>query len=450
MNKVMDFFTGKKIAILGFGKEGKSTFNYIRKHNPNFKLFILDKNENLIEENEFLRGDIFTKVITGYNYLDSLKDYDLIIKTPGISLKDIDISRFEQNITSQIEIVLECFHNQIIGVTGTKGKSTTSSLIYKVLKDQNIDSLLLGNIGTPVFDYIDDIKDSTKVVIEMSSHQLEFIRTSPHISIILNLFEDHLDHAGSVEHYYESKMNIFKYQSRVDYAIYCSDNKTLYDLVKSKRNDAQLFNYKFALEKQDYNTIYCDDNYIYFRNKPVYNINNERNLIGRHNISNIMAVMTVVNILGLSNSIASKSINEFVPLEHRLENVGNYDGVIYYDDAIATIPNATINAIESLGIVNTLIFGGMDRGIHYEELIEYLKKCNIENLICMPETGYKIGSQITNKNVYKAENLENAVDIAKRITKKGMICLLSPAASSYNQFKNFAEKGNKFKELVRK
>ena len=160
--------------------------------------------------------------------------------------------------------------------------------------------------------------------------------------------------------------------------------------------------------------------------------------------------MTVVNILGLSNKLASESINAFVPLEHRLELVGNYEGVTYYDDAIATIPNATINAIESLGIVNTLIFGGMDRGIHYEELVDYLKKCNVENLICMPETGYKIGSMITNKNVYKAENLDIAVEIAKKITKKGMICLLSPAASSYNQFKNFEEKGNKFKELVRK
>lgn len=450
MNKVMDFLTGKKVAILGFGKEGKSTFNYIRKHNPSFKLFVLDRNENLVNENEFLRGDTATKIIIGYNYLDNLRDYDVIIKSPGISLKDIDTSRFEGNITSQIEIVLECFREQVIGVTGTKGKSTVSSLIYKVLKDQNVDTLLLGNIGTPVFDYLDDIKDNTKVVIEMSSHQLEFIRTSPHIGIILNLYEDHLDHAGSIEHYHQCKMKMFEYQSRIDYAIYCSDNKTLNDLVNCKRRDTQLVNYKFDSGKQDFNTIYCDNNYIYCKNKPVYNIIDDRNLIGRHNLSNIMAVFAVVNVLGLSNKEASKSINEFIPLEHRLEPVGIYDGVTYYNDSIATIPEATINAIESLGIVNTLIFGGMDRGIHYEEFVDYLRNSNVENLICMPDTGYKIGSQITNKNVYKAENLESAVEIAKRVTKKGMICLLSPAASSYNQFKNFEEKGTCFKELVRK
>lgn len=450
MNKVMDFLTGKKVAILGFGREGKSTFNYIRKHNPNFKLFVLDKNENLVNENEFLRGDMQTRIFTGYSYMDSLRDYDIIIKSPGISLKDIDISKFENKLTSQIEIVLDCFREQIIGVTGTKGKSTTSSMLNKVLKDQNVDSLLLGNIGTPVFDFIDDIKDETKVVIEMSSHQLEFLRKSPHIGIILNLFEDHLDHAGTVEHYHACKMNMFEFQTRIDYSIYCEDNKALDDLVNSKRRDSQIIKYKFANNKQDFNTIYCDDNYIYYRNKPIYNVNDDRNIIGKHNLSNIMAVLAVVNILGLSNKEASKSINSFEPLEHRLENVGMFDGVNYYNDSIATIPNATINAIESLGIVNSLIFGGMDRGIHYEEFVEYLKNSNVENLICMPETGYKIGNQISNKNVYKAENLEQAVLIAKKVTKKGMICLLSPAASSYNQFKNFEEKGTCFKELVRK
>ncbi len=450
MDKVMDFLTGKKVAILGFGKEGKSTFNYIRKHNPNFRLFVLDRNENLIEENEFLRGDILTKVYTGYSYLDTLKNYDVIIKTPGISLVNVDTSRYEDKITSQIEIVLECFRDQIIGITGTKGKSTTSSVLYKVFKDQNVDTLLLGNIGTPVFDYLDDIKYNTKVIIEMSSHQLEYIKTSPHIGIILNLFEDHLDHSGSIEHYYESKMKMFEYQSRIDYSIYCEDNQALDNLVRSKKRDSQLIRYKFATGKQDYNTIYCDGNYIYCKNKPVYDVNSDRKLIGNHNLSNIMAIFAVVNLLGLNNKEAGKSIDEFVPLEHRLELVGMYDGVTYYNDSIATIPNATINAIESLGIVNTLIFGGMDRGIHYEEFVEYLKNCNIENLICMPDTGYKIGAQILNKNVYKAENLEQAVNIAKQVTKKGMICLLSPAASSYNQFKNFEEKGKCYKELVRK
>ena len=448
-NEIMKIFKGKKVAILGFGREGKSTFNYIRKYDPNFRLTILDGNDKLIEQNPFLGSDPNVKCILGAGYLYSLYEYDIIIKTPGISLKDIDTSNLKNKITSQIEILLEFFSNQIIGITGTKGKSTTSSLIYKVLCDQNVDTLLLGNIGTPVFDHIDEIKPETKIVVEMSSHQLEFVKRSPHIGIILNLFEDHLDHAGSVEHYHACKMKMFDYQTAFDYSIYCSDNAALSEMMKKKNYGTQIIDYKFAFEKQYGDTIYCDDNYIYYKNKPIYDINTPRNLIGRHNLNNIMATFAVVNILHLDNKRASLSINEFIPLEHRLEPVGMFDCVNYYNDSIATIPEATINAINSLGIVNTLIFGGMDRGINYDSLIEFLKNSNVENLVCMPETGYKIGDLINNKNVYKVESLEQAVMIAKQVTKKGMICLLSPAASSYNQFKNFEEKGKKFKELVR-
>lgn len=447
-NEVMTKFKGKKVAILGFGREGKSTFNYIRKHDPNFRLCILDQNENLIEENDFLKGDTNVKCFLGPHYLDNLRQFDVIVKTPGITLKDIELDRIEKKITSQIEILLEYFRDQIIGVTGTKGKSTTSSLIYKVLKDQNVDVLLLGNIGIPVFDHIDEINNNTKVVVEMSSHQLEFVKYSPHIGIILNLFEEHLDHAKTLEHYYECKMKMFEYQGRLDYSIYCEDNEALVNLVNKQNVDTIKIPYKFSNFKQDSNVIYTDENSIYYKNKSIYNINCERNLIGKHNLNNIMATFAVVNILGLNNEKAAVSINEFVPLEHRLEPVGMFEGVTYYNDSIATIPEATINAIESLGIVNTLIFGGMDRGIHYEKLVDYLKSCNVENLVCMPDTGYKIGNQITNKNVYYAENLEKAVALAKQITKKGMICLLSPAAPSYNQFKNFEEKGRKFKDLV--
>lgn len=447
-NKIINIFKGKKVAILGFGREGKSTFNYIRKYIPEFRLTILDGNPNLIEENEFLRNDPNVKCILGPGYLYSLYEFDIIVKTPGISLKDIDITGFKNRITSQIQILLDNYREQIIGVTGTKGKSTTSSLIYKVLSDQNVDTMLLGNIGTPVFDHIDEIKPETRVVVEMSSHQLEFLKTSPHIGIILNLFQDHLDHAGSVEHYHECKMKMFDFQDSLDFSIYCSDNDTLRNIIENKKYGSQLIDYRFSNEKQGFNTIYCDNNYIYFKNKPIYDVNSSRNLIGIHNLNNIMATLAVVNILKLDNNMAANSINEFIPLEHRLEHVGMFEGVTYYNDSIATIPEATINAVKSLGIVNTLIFGGMDRGIDYDSLVDFLKTSNVENLICMPETGYKIGDQIPNKNVYKVETLEQAVMIAKQVTKKGMICLLSPAASSYNQFKNFEEKGRKFKELV--
>ena len=166
-----------------------------------------------------------------------------------------------------------------------------------------------------------------------------------------------------------------------------------------------------------------------------------------------MMCFTLSEILNLDLSKTTTAINNFTPLEHRLELVGTFNDVTYYNDAIATIPDATVNGIKALKKVNTLIFGGLDRGINYNEFIDYLKTADIENLICMPSTGHKIANILidakTNKNIYLVDTLEEAVDKAKLVTKKGMICLMSPAAASYEYFKNFEEKGNAFKKLVR-
>ena len=197
--KIINKLKDKKIAILGFGREGKSTYKFIRKYLPEKELTILDINEINIT-------DQYTNVITGKTYLKNLDIYDFIIKTPGISLKDIKDSNILNKITSQLELLLEVYKDNVIGITGTKGKSTTSSLLYEVIKKQKESVYLLGNIGTPVFDNIEEYNKDTILVVEMSSHQLEYIKVSPHIAIILNLFEDHLDHAGTLEHYHANKM----------------------------------------------------------------------------------------------------------------------------------------------------------------------------------------------------------------------------------------------------
>ncbi len=449
-NDILENLKNKNICILGFGKEGKSTYKFIRRHLKDKFITIIDKND--CSNAEELIGDKNIEVISGDNYLDNLSIYDLIFKTPGITFKDMDIENIKSKLTSQLEILLEIYKNNIIGITGTKGKSTTSSLIYKILKDQNKDVYLLGNIGTPVLDEIEKINTNTYLVIEMSSHQLEFIKKSPHIGIILNLFEDHLDHAKTVKHYHECKMNMFKYQTSDDIAIYSKDNLNLVNLINQNNYLANL--YSVTLEnKKEKNTIYLDNDFVKYNDKILYDKNSKTNLIGNHNLSNIMFCLLISEILNLDIEQTKKSIRDFQPLEHRLELVGTYNDITYYNDSIATIPVATINAIETLKNVDTLIFGGMDRGINYQDLVDYLKKCNVRNLICMPTTGYDIGkileSENVNKNIYYIETLDDAVRLAKKITEKGKICLMSPAASSYEYFKNFEEKGNKFKELVR-
>ena len=282
----------------------------------------------------------------------------------------------------------------------------------------------------------------------MSAHQLEYINLSPHIGMVLNLYEDHLDHAKTVEHYHENKMNMFKYQKAGDFAIYSKDDVNTINQINKNNYLSSL--YSVTLKNDKYlNNIYLDNNDIILNNEVLYNKNNERNLLGDHNLSNIMFCLTTSKLLNLNMDKVCESIKKFIPLEHRLEKVGTFNGVTYYNDSISTIPMATINAIEALKDVNTLIFGGMDRGIDYLPLVEYLKKCNVDNLICMPTTGYKIGKLIENKNVYYIETLKEAVLLAKKITKKNTICLMSPAASSYEYFKNFEEKGTEFKRLVK-
>lgn len=454
-HKIIEKLKGKKIAIVGFGREGKSTYNFIRKYLKEQKLSILDKNINLTNNNEYLLEDKNVNLVLGEHYLEKLDIYDLIIKSPGISFNNIDITNIKDKITSECNLLLEQTNAFVIGVTGTKGKSTTSSLIYKIIKDQNKDVYLCGNIGTPIFDYIDLIGHNSILVVEMSAYHTEFIRKSPNIGIILNLFEEHLDYFKSKEKYFLSKLNMFKYQNSDDYGIYSADNKTLKELVEKEDYKGNLVRVLSINKSENIvnNTVFCDEKYIYIKSndkiKKIYDINSKRHLLGRHNLENIMFVLAVANILKLDLKKVIKSINEFTPLEHRMEKVGVFKGITFYNDSIATIPEATINCIESLKLVDTLILGGMDRGIDYSGLVSYLEKSDIRNLICLPETGHKIGKYLDKtKNVIYVEEMKNAVEEAYKVTEKGKICLLSPAASSYNRYKSFEEKGKDYKKNV--
>lgn len=441
---LINYFQNKKILILGFGREGQSTYKLIRKYIKEQTLYIADRKENFEKNYEFLSQDKNIKCISGEGYLEDLEEYDVIMKSPGISFVGLDTSKFYNNIKSQLELLLEFFDMFTIGITGTKGKSTTSSLIYKVLKEQNVKSMLLGNIGVPVFDYIDTIPDDTTLILEMSSHQLEYMKLSSNISILLNIYPEHLDHYESFEKYAEAKCNIFKYQNKSDYFIYNSDDETINKFLKNE----EAKKYKVSLKGNG--DIYLKGENIYFKDKEIYNINTPRNLLGEYNLNNIMFVLAVSEILKLDISKTIKSISDFKTLEHRLEFVGEYNGILYYDNSIATIPKATIEAIKALKNVDTLIIGGMDRGLDYTDFVKFLNESDISNIICMPKTGHDIAKNLKDGRAYVVNTLDEAVEIAKKHTTKGRVCLLSPAAASYGFFKNFEEKGNIYKELVKK
>lgn len=444
-SKIIELLENKKIAILGFGVEGRSTYNFIRRHLPLKELTIIDVND--LSNDRLLKTDNYINIVFGSDYCNNLSNYDLIIKSPGISFKDIDTKPLDGKITSQLELLLMFFKNNVIGITGTKGKSTTTSLIYEVLRQQKDNIYLLGNIGIPIFDDIEKYNEDSILVVEMSSHQLEFIDISPHIGIILNLYEDHLDHAGSVLKYHNIKMNMFKFQDDNDIAIYCLDNLNL----NKKMKENSYKSIKYGVSLKDKSDIYMSDNKVYYKDNLLYIDDGERILLGNHNLENIMIVAFISYLFKLDLKKTINTINSFKGLSNRLEYVGKFDDVIYYSDTIATIPEATISGINALKIVDTLILGGMDRGIHYNSLIDYLKDSQISNIICMPSTGKKIYDCLKDiKNTYYVDTLEEAVDLAKKYTEKNKICLLSPAAPSYEYFKNFEEKGNRYKELVSK
>lgn len=441
--KIIDKIKGKNVAILGFGKEGISTYNFIRRH-LNQKLTIIDKNEKLKENNLFLNDDNNIDFVLGSNYLDDLDKYDIIIKSAGVSLKDIDDSKIKDKLTSQYSLILEDTDFFTIGVTASKGKTTTTTLIYEVIKNQNDNVFLLGNMGNPPLDQIETFDKESILVIELAALQLQYIRKSPKISCLLNLFEEHLDYFGEKEKYYNSKLNIFRYQNSCDYSLYFKDNETLYNYINQMKLESNVID----VSQKDKAIVYLDDNKIYINNELVYIDNGERKILGNHNLENIMFVLYIAKILKLDIAKAIQVINDFNPLEHRMEYVGKFKDIRFYNDSIATIPEATINCIEALKDVDTLIFGGMDRGIDYNYFIKYLNNSNISNFICMPDTGFKIGKELR-KKVYFIEDLKEAVNIAYKVTKKDKICLLSPAAPSYNNFKNFEEKGKFYKEYIK-
>lgn len=456
INEILKKLENKNIAILGFGKEGKSTYKFIRKYFTDTKLTIIDGLNK--KDDDICKNDENVNFVYGKDYLNNLNKYDLIIKTPGISLNFLDkeyLNQIKPKITSQLELLLEVNSKNIIGITGTKGKSTTSTLLYNVIKDQGMDVILSGNIGIPVLDEIENYHDNTIIVVEMSSHQLEFIKTSPHIAAILNLYQDHLDHAGSLEHYHDNKLNIFRYQNESDFALYASDNlytiEGINKLINNNQFNAIKYDVRFDDKDIKNNAIRLINKDVYIGSEIVYSDGN-RKIIGDHNLKNIMFVLGICKILNLDFNKAKETITNFDGLEYRMEDLGIHDNIHFYVDTIATIPEATIGVLSSLSDIDTLLVGGENRNTDYTKLIDFLYNSDIKNIICMYDTGKIIydalNNKNTNKNIYFTRDMREAYKISKDVTAPGKICILSPASSSKDVFNDYQEKGTLFKCLV--
>ena len=431
MSQIIEYIKDKKILILGYGREGISTYNYIRKHLPTKKLSIADKNYLKIDDSN-------VELICGDNYLSCLGDFDLVFKSPGIAFLDNVKYPATTEITCQTDMFLRFAKPTVVGITGSKGKTTTSTLIYEMLKAGGKNTCLIGNIGVPVFEKADEGEDLI-AVIEMSSHQLEFTTASPEVAVLVNIYEEHLDHYKTgFDGYANSKLNITRFQNKESYFVYNDEQDVGHGLnIEAAINGTPV---KVGFSKAQ------NDEFVNELWKST------EHLKGEHNRQDIAYALAVARIFQVDDDSVRNAIKNFNGIEHRMEFVGKFKNVSYYNDSIATIPTAVMGAVKALGNVETLIFGGLDRGIDYGEFIEFLSNSQIENLIGLPETGHDILDDVklhnTNVNAVYAENMEDAVINAIKLTKENGVCLFSPAAASYNFYKNFEEKGRHFKELV--
>lgn len=430
---MMEKYSGKKVAVLGLGIEGKDAINFLL--NKGASITIFDKKPK--KELDFGNIDISKiSVVCGEDYLkNGILGFDFIVRSPGVYPFLPEIIEAEEKgatVTSGIKIFFEEAKGKIIGVTGTKGKGTTSTLIYEILKADGREAFISGNIGKPSLEVLPKLTEKSWTVLELSSFQLIDMKVSPHIAVVLNITEDHMDWHKSHEEYVEAKKNIIKFQTENDYAIINAEYETSENFKLLGNGIKVLFN-KNSL----------DDKY-----------KKDLLLRGEHNLENIAAAVETAKAVGIDEEVILETVRNFKGLEHRLELVEEVRGVKYYNDSFATGPQPTIAAIKSFNEPMTLILGGSDKGLDYSELGDVINTSqNIKNIILIGTTGHKI-ENFLNKNLeFGIWNLEFAsmkkiVDKAMEITKPGGVVILSPASASFDMFKNYKERGVKFKEAV--
>ncbi|MDP2649699.1 MAG: UDP-N-acetylmuramoyl-L-alanine--D-glutamate ligase [bacterium] len=472
----------KKILVVGVGVEGVAVFNYFKKHLPQNVIKVVDQKD-------------------GDNYLDCQKDFNIAIKSPGVKRELLKIP-----YTTATNIFLSNAKGKVIGVTGTKGKSTTSTLVYKMLKGQGFDAYLGGNIGEPSLDFLDKLNDQSWTVLEMSSFQLEDVKISPHIAVILMITAEHMDRYKEIDDYVDTKRNIIKFQTPSDFIVinrdYPASNESdihtkgkVYFVSREREakegcfirdgkivlriparlmhavrlaRDAQI---KSQNQSRSLNEIRQQPNSLSNVDlEPDFScltgdksciegvvINTKDILLpGKHNLENICAAVMAASLAGVAKENMVKVLKTFKGLEHRLEFVSEKNGIKFYNDSLATIPEAAIEALETLPETETLIAGGFDRGLDFSNLGIKIVNSKVKTLILFPTTGEKIwqavckASKTNLPEKFEATSMDQAVGIASAETLPGSICLMSPASASFGLFKNYKDRGNQFKEEVQK
>ncbi len=475
--KIINFYN-KKIAVVGLGKSGVALLSFLLKQKPK-KLVGFDQKEK--EDLEYYNSSkarisrflseakgsyrdlnkMNLEFFLGKDYLKNLENFDLIFLSPGVPKDLPEIKKAQKKgteISSEIKLFFELCPAKIIGVTGTNGKTTTTALVGEILKSSKVKGqssklFVGGNIGEPLIDKLDKIRKNNLVVLELSSFQLEDLKTSPHVAVVLNITPDHLDRHPSFNAYIEAKKNIILHQRESDFAVLNFDNLLVYKFRELTK--AKIFGTSKTKEL-NFGT-FIKNGKIEIKNGKIHEICkiSQLKLIGSHNLDNVLAAVGISYLCGVSLDEIKRTINNFAGLEHRLELVSEIRGIKYYNDSKATTPESTIAAINSFKAGKTiLIAGGYDKKADFSKLANEIKNCKIKSLVLIGATAKKIENSVSRKTkkikIIKAESLKEAVIKAKNQATFGDVILLSPACASYDMFKNYEDRGRQFKELVSK
>ena len=452
-----EYIKYRKVAIIGLGVSNIPLLDYLHKYKSLVTVF----DERTIDE---IPNDIMSKIESydfkynfGKNCLEKLQGFNLIFRSPSCLPTRFELQKEMQNgaiVTTEIELLMKMAPCKIIGVTGSEGKTTTTSLISHILKKANYNVYLGGNIGTPLFTKLNEIKPEDIIVLELSSFQLMGMEVSPNIAIITNITPNHLNIHKDYDEYIEAKKNIFRYQTENDKIILNYDNEITRNCAKEAKSKVVFFSSK---EKLDNGYIVdgkvikeCDD-------KIRKHILNTEDILlrGNHNYENIAAAMAATRNL-VDIDVAVEAIKEFKAVEHRLEFVKEINGVKWYNDSSSSSPTRTIAGLNSFEEDIVLIAGGYDKNLDYTPIAKPIID-KVKSLILLGQTAGKIFEAVKNEQekqknndleIYMCENLQETVNVAKKVAKPGQVVLFSPASASFDMFKNAVERGKIFKKLV--
>ena len=449
-----NFLDGKQVAIIGMGVSNIPLLDYFYDKNAKVTVF----STNILSDEIMAKINKYRyEVELGEDNLSRLKGFDIIFRSPSaLPTKHEFQSAVKKGaiLTSEIEMVLKLAPCKIIGVTGTEGKTTTTSLIYEICKKAGYNCFLGGNIGKPIFTKINQMKPEDIVILELSSFQLMGMTVSPNIAVVTNIFPDHLNVHKSYEEYQDAKKSIFRNQTEEGIVILNKDNEItekFADEVKGKTiffSSTKKLKNGYVYDREDGFIKKCTDG----KCEKILN-KNDIKLRGIHNYENICAALAATETVA-SKEAQIEAVKNFKGVEHRLEFVREIDGVKYYNDSIGTSPASTIAGLNAFDENIILLAGGSDKGLDYKEIGEVIAK-KVGTLILTGPTAQKIEeatkqalSEEKSIKIIHTNNLEESVKVAKEKAKEGDIVLLSPASASFDAFKNFEERGNYFKTLV--